>query len=127
MIELLEDVRKSISKSELLCTQAITSLGNINLRSLLITSLKEPTQKCNTRYKRLSDPVKAWLDDRSVLGVQYETDKQKAHSDFINYCWYKRLNRLEINVLGRELSKQGVQDKRVGAGNESPHLVMVST
>jgi hypothetical protein len=37
------------------------------------------------------------------------------------------LNRLEINVLGRELSKQGVQDKRVGAGNESPHLVMVST
>ena len=95
VIELLEDVRKSINKSELLRTQAITSLGNTNLRSLLIKSQKEPTQKCNTRYQRLSDPVKAWLDDRCVLGMQYETDKQKAHSDFINYCWNKRLNRLE--------------------------------
>jgi len=83
VIELLEDVRKSISKSELLRTQAITSLGNTNLRSLLITSQKEPTEKCNTRYQRLSDPVKAWLDDRCVLGVQYETDKQKAHSDLL--------------------------------------------
>jgi hypothetical protein len=62
-----------------------------------------------------------------VYFVQYETDKQKAHSDFINYCWYKRLNRLEINTLGRELSKHGAQDKRVGTGNESPHLVRVST
>jgi hypothetical protein len=77
VIELLEDVRKSISKSELLSIQAITSLGNTNLRSLLITSQKEPTEKCNTRYQRLSDPVKAWLDDRCVLGVQYETDKQE--------------------------------------------------
>jgi hypothetical protein len=83
VIELLEDVRKSISKSELLSTQAITSLGNTNLRSLLITSQKEPTQKCNTRYQRLSDPVKAWPDDMFVLGVRYETDKQKAHSDLL--------------------------------------------
>jgi len=45
VIELLEDVRKSINKSELLRTQAIISLGNTNLRSLLITSQKEPTQK----------------------------------------------------------------------------------
>ena len=51
------------------------------------------------------------------MGAQYETDKQEAHSDFINYCWDKRLNRLEINALGRELSKHGVQDKRAGTGN----------
>ena len=57
-----------------------------------------------------------------VYFVQYETDKQKAHSDFINYCWYKRLNRLEINALGRELSKQRVQDKRAETGNERVHV-----
>jgi hypothetical protein len=37
--------------------------------------------------------------------------KYEAHSDFIGYCWDKRLNRMEINALGRELSKHGVQDK----------------
>ena len=74
--------------------------------------VKSPTtEEVRERYQRLSDPVKAWLDDRFVLGAQYETDKQEAHSDFINYCWDKRLNRLEINALGRELSKHGVQDK----------------
>jgi hypothetical protein len=31
----------------------------------------------------LSDPVKAWPDDMWVLGVRYETDKQKAHSDLL--------------------------------------------
>ena len=43
---------------------------------------------------RISDSVKAWLDDRCVFGGQYETDKE-ARSDFIDYCWDKRLNRLE--------------------------------
>jgi len=70
----------------------------------------------------LSDPVKTWLDDRCVLGVQYETDKQEAHSDFINYWWNKRLNRLENKSLGKELSKHSVQDKRMGTGNERVHL-----
>jgi hypothetical protein len=66
--------------------------------------------------------VMARLDDRCVLGAQYETDKQEAHSDFINYCWDKKLNRLEINALGRELSKDGVQDKCAGTADERVHL-----
>ena len=44
------------------------------------------------------------------------------HSDFINYYWDKKLNRLEINALGRELSKQGVQNKRMGTGNDRVHI-----
>src|SRR4249919_2149116 len=69
---------------------------------------KSPTtEQIRERYQRLSDPVKAWLDDRCALGDQYETDKQELHSDFITYCWDKKLNRLEINALGRELSKHG--------------------
>ena len=84
---------------------------------------KSPTtEQIRERYQRLSDPVKAWLDDRCALGDQYETDKQELHSDFITYCWDKKLNRLEINALGRELSKHGVQDKRVGTGAERIHL-----
>ena len=34
----------------------------------------------------------------------------------------KSLNRLEINALGRELSKQGVQNKRMGTGNDRVHI-----
>jgi putative DNA primase/helicase len=69
--------------------------GLLNLALISATPTSEQTRD---RYQRLSDPVKAWLDDRCVLGAQYETDKQEAHSDFINYCWDKRLNRLEINA-----------------------------
>jgi hypothetical protein len=76
------------------------------------------TEQIRDRYQRLSDPVKAWLDDRCVLGVQYETDKQEAHSDFIGYCWDKRLNRMEINALGGELSKHNIYDKRSGIGSD---------
>ena len=65
----------------------------------------------------MSDSVKAWLDDRWVLGAQYETDKQEVHSNFIKYCWDKKLNRLEINALGRELSKHNIHDKRIGTGD----------
>jgi putative DNA primase/helicase len=80
------------------------------------------TEQTRDRYQRLSDPVKAWLDDRCVFGPQYETDKQEAHSDFIGYCWDKRLNRMEINALGRELSKHNVYDKRTGTGSDRVHL-----
>ena len=103
----------------------LLNLALISARRLLAkrTFVKSPTtEEVRERYQRLSDPVKAWLDDRCVLGAQYETDKQEAHSDFINYCWDKRLNRLEINALGRELSKHGVQDKRVGTGSDRVHL-----
>ena len=81
--------------------------------------VKSPTtEEVREIYQRLSDPVKAWLDDRCALGPQYETDKQEAHTDFIKYCWDKRLNRLEINALGRELSKHNIHDKRSGSGDE---------
>jgi phage/plasmid-associated DNA primase len=64
--------------------------------------VKSPTmEQIRERYQRLSDPAKSWLDDRCVVGAQYETDKQEAYSDFITYCWDKRLNGLEINALGR--------------------------
>jgi len=33
-----------------------------------------------------------------------------------------RLNGLEINALGRELSKHNVYDKRVGTGSNRVHL-----
>ena len=59
--------------------------------------------------------------------AQYETDKQEARSDFIGYCCDKRLNRLEINALRRELLKQGMQDKRIGMEMTESTLVRVST
>jgi putative DNA primase/helicase len=103
----------------------LLNLALISARRLLAKRrfVKSPTtEQTRERYQRLSDPVKAWLDDRCVLGVQYETDKQKAHSDFISYCWDKRLNRMEINALGRELSKHNIYDKRTGTGSDRVHL-----
>ena len=115
-------IEKLSSEEEL---SGLLNLALISARRLLTRRkfVKSPmTEDVRERYQRLSDPVKAWFDDRCVLGAQYETDKQEAHSDFISYCWNKRLNRLEINALGRELSKHGVQDKRVGTGNERVHM-----
>jgi P4 family phage/plasmid primase-like protien len=81
--------------------------------------VKSPsTEEIRERYQRLADPVKAWLDDNCVLGPQYEGDKNELHTDFIEFCWKKKLNRLEINSLGRELSKHGVHDKRKGSERE---------
>jgi phage/plasmid-associated DNA primase len=103
----------------------LLNLALISARRLLSKRrfVKSPTtEQTRERYQRLSDPVKAWLDDRCVLGAQYETDKQEAHSDFIDYCWDKRLNRMEINALGRELSKHGVQDRRIGTGSDRVHI-----
>jgi phage/plasmid-associated DNA primase len=81
--------------------------------------VKSPsTEEIRERYQRLADPVKAWLGDNCVLGPQYEADKNELHTDFVEFCWKKKLNRLEINSLGRELSKHGVHDKRKGSERE---------
>ncbi|HEY7570073.1 MAG TPA: phage/plasmid primase, P4 family [Nitrososphaeraceae archaeon] len=117
--DLLENLTTEAELSGLL------NLALISARRLLLKRrfVKSPTtEQIRERYQRLSDPVKAWLDDRCVLGAQYETDKQEAHSDFINYCRDKRLYRLEINALGRELSKYNIHDKRFGTGSGRIHL-----
>jgi putative DNA primase/helicase len=84
---------------------------------------KNPTvEEVRNLYQRLADPVKAWLDERCVLGPSYESDKPELHADYIQYCWDRRLNRLELNALGRELSKFGVQDVQRGSGKSRVHL-----
>jgi hypothetical protein len=58
------------------------------------------------------------MDERCVVGAQYEGDKKLLHSDFIDYCWQKKIKRLELNALGRELSKYSVRDRQVGSGKQ---------
>ena len=117
------DLTEKITTDEEL--SGLLNLVLISARRLLAKRrfVKSPmTEQVRERYQRMSDPVKAWLDYRCVLGAQYETDKQELHSDFISYCWEKKLNRLEINALGRELSKYNVHDKRIGTGNDRIHV-----
>jgi putative DNA primase/helicase len=91
--------------------------------------VKSPSiQEIKERYQTLADPVKAWLDDRCLVGPEYEGNKEELHADFIDYCWAKKLRRLEINALGRALSKYNIRDKR--KGSEREHVwsgVMVRT
>jgi phage/plasmid-associated DNA primase len=60
------------------------------------------------RYQALADPVKAWMDDRCVVGPEYNGDKKLLHSDYVEYCRNKKLKRLELNAFGRELAKYGM-------------------
>jgi phage/plasmid-associated DNA primase len=40
-------------------------------------------QDIKNRYQALADPVKAWIDERCVLGPEYSGDKNLLRSDFI--------------------------------------------
>jgi hypothetical protein len=75
-------------------------------------------QDIKRRYQALADPVKAWIDERCVVGQEYVGDKNLLHSDFINYCWNKKLKRLELNTLGRELAKYGIKDTQKGSDKQ---------
>jgi hypothetical protein len=52
------------------------------------------------------------------IRAQHDGEKGLLHSDFINYCWDKKLKRLELNALGRELAKYGITDRQVGTGKQ---------
>jgi hypothetical protein len=45
-------------------------------------------------------------------------DKNLLHSDFIKYCWNKKMKRLKLNALGRELAKYGIQDRQIGSDKQ---------
>jgi putative DNA primase/helicase len=78
--------------------------------------VKSPSvQEVKGRYQALADPIKAWIDERCVLGPEYNGDKNLLNSEFISYCWNKKLKRLELNVLGRELAKYGIRDIQIGS------------
>jgi putative DNA primase/helicase len=78
--------------------------------------VKSPSvQDIKNRYQALADPIKAWMDERCVLDPEYNGDKNLLHTDFINYCWSKKLKRLELNALGRELAKYGIRDRQIGS------------
>jgi P4 family phage/plasmid primase-like protien len=77
--------------------------------------VKSPSvQDIKNRYQALADHVKAWMDERCVVGPEYSGDKNLLHSDFIKYCWNKKLKRLELNSLGRELAKYSIEDRQMG-------------
>ena len=81
--------------------------------------VKSPSvQEVKRRYQAIADPVKAWIDDRCVLWPQHDGDKNLLHSDFIMYCWNKKLKRLELNALGRELAKYSIRDKQIGSDKQ---------
>jgi putative DNA primase/helicase len=80
------------------------------------------TSEIRELYERLADPVKAWIDERCELGKQFEGDKERLHSDYIDYCWKKQYRRLGITTLGRELVKYGVHDAQRGIGKNRRHI-----
>jgi phage/plasmid-associated DNA primase len=78
--------------------------------------VKSPNvQDIKNRYQALADPVKAWINERCVIGQEYNGDKNLLHTDFITYCWNNKLKRLELNALGRELAKYGIKDRQIGS------------
>lgn len=84
---------------------------------------KDPdTAEIRDLYERLADPVKAWIDERCILGKAHETDKEKLHSDYIDYCWKKNYRRLPMNALGRQLANYGIHDVQRGSGKSRRHL-----
>jgi hypothetical protein len=71
------------------------------------------------KYQALADPVKAWIDERRVVGSEYNGSKKLLHSDYDDYCCKNNIKkRLELNTLGRELAKYGVRDKQIGSERE---------
>jgi phage/plasmid-associated DNA primase len=71
------------------------------------------------RYQALADPVKAWIGERCVLGPKGNGNKKLLHSDFDDYCVKRKIKkRLELNALGRELAKYGIEDKQIGSERE---------
>jgi P4 family phage/plasmid primase-like protien len=71
------------------------------------------------KYQALADPVKAWIDERCMLGSEYIGDKKLLQSDYYDYCTKNNIKRrLELNALGRELAKYGIYGKQIGLERE---------
>jgi hypothetical protein len=49
--------------------------------------VKSPSlEDIKNRYQALADPVKAWINDRYIVGSEYNGSKKLLHSDYDNYC-----------------------------------------
>jgi P4 family phage/plasmid primase-like protien len=44
------------------------------------------TTETITEFKRVSDPIGAWLDDNCVFGTDYYIPRKKSHEDYKLYC-----------------------------------------
>lgn len=79
---------------------------------------EQSTAEIREVYERLADPVKAWMDEKCELGKDKETEKERLHSDYIDYCWQKGYRRLSLSALGRELKRYGIYDAQRGTGKD---------
>ena len=79
------------------------------------------TDEIRETYQKLNDPVKLWIDENSVTGTQYDGKKDEIHSDFIAYCWKRKISPIELIALGRELAKFGIKDKKT-TGQKREHV-----
>jgi putative DNA primase/helicase len=76
-------------------------------------------------YLRKAQPVRAWVDDRCVLGSDYEGEKPDMFADFSKYCDEEKLPGLgSVIALGMKLSElyPGVKDHTVGKGKDKKHV-----